>query len=381
MIPGIHRPAAVCVDLAAIRQNIKEEIRHLEPGQKLFAVVKANAYGHGAVQVAQEAVKVGVSGFCVAILDEALELRQAGIVQPILVLGVTPPKFVSLAAANDISLAVPNLAWLEDAEKILVAENADLVLKIHLAIDSGMGRIGFSEDAEFLNANNFLLNNPNFFVEGLFTHFASADSSDDTYFKSQVQRFNHLKKLLKVKPKWIHVDNTAASVFNKGVHSDLVRFGIGIYGLNPSSNPTSPDLSLTIKLKPALSFESELVQVHTIHANQGVGYGSTYVATSDQIIGTVPVGYADGFIRKFQGFKIKVGNEYCPIVGRICMDQLMVRLPHEMPVGTEVVLISNDPLAPNNIKAAADYVDSIHYEVACLLDDRLPRKYYGQLNC
>ena len=375
MVPGIHRPAAVCVDLAAIRQNIKEEIKHLALGQKLFAVVKTNAYGHGAVRVAQEAVKAGASGFCVAILDEALELRQAGIVQPILVLGVTPAKYASLAAVNGVSLTVPDLKWLRKAESNLIQDK--LQLKVHLAIDSGMGRIGFSQDDEFIAANDFLLNNSNFDVEGLFTHFASADSSDDSYFQGQVTRFNHFKKLLKIKPKWIHVDNTAASVFDKKVHSDLVRFGIGIYGLNPSSNPASADLETAIKLKPAMSFVSELVQVHTIHKGQGVGYGSTYIADEDQIIGTIPVGYADGFIRKFQGFKIKVGSEYCPIVGRICMDQLMVQLPYEMAVGTKVVLISNDPAAPNSIKKAADYVDSIHYEVACLLDDRLPRKYYN----
>ena len=375
MIPGIHRPAAVYVDLAAIRQNIKEEIKHLRPDQKLFAVVKANAYGHGAVRVAQEAVKVGVSGFCVAILDEALELRRAGIIQPILVLGVTPVKYASLAAVNGISLTVPNLKWLQDSEAELSQNH--LQLKIHLAVDSGMGRIGFSEDDEFIAANDFLLNNSNFNVEGMFTHFASADSNDDSYFLNQVDRFAHFKKLLKLKPRWIHVDNTAASVFNKKVHSDLVRFGIGIYGLNPSSNPAAPDLKTAIKLKPAMSFVSELVQVHTIHKGQGVGYGSTYIADQDEIIGTVPVGYADGFIRKFQGFKIKVGSEYCPIVGRVCMDQLMVKLPCEMAVGTKVILISNDPDAPNSIKKAADYVDSIHYEVACLLDDRLPRKYYN----
>ncbi len=375
MVPGIHRSAAVYVDLAAIRQNIKEEIKHLRPDQKLFAVVKANAYGHGAVRVAQEAVKVGVSGFCVAILDEALELRRAGIIQPILVLGVTPEKYASLAAVNSISLTVPNLKWLQGAEPELSQNH--LQLKIHLAVDSGMGRIGFSEDDEFIAANEFLLNNQNFNVEGMFTHFASADSSDDSYFLSQVDRFAHFKKLLKLKPRWIHVDNTAASVFNKRVHSDLVRFGIGIYGLNPSSNPAGPDLTTAIKLKPAMSFVSELVQVHTIHKGQGVGYGSTYIADQDEIIGTVPVGYADGFIRKFQGFKIKVGSEYCPIVGRVCMDQLMVKLPCKMAVGTKVVLISNDPDAPNSIKKAADYVDTIHYEVACLLDDRLPRKYYN----
>ncbi|MCX8736938.1 alanine racemase [Lactobacillus sp. B4026] len=373
MVPGIHRPAAVYVDLSAIKQNIEQELNHLEPGQKLFAVIKANAYGHGAVKVAQLAAKNGVSGFCVAILDEALELRRAGITQPILVLGVTPEEYATLAAKNDISLTVPDFEWLNTADQAL--NNTGLQLKIHLAVDSGMGRIGFSEDEEFLQANDFLLDNPHFEVEGLFTHFASADSSDDTYFKTQVERFEHLKSLLKVKPKWIHVDNTAASIYGKKVHSDLVRFGIGLYGLNPSSNPSTPDLPAQIRLKPALSLESELVQVHTIHKGQGVGYGSTYIADCDQIIGTIPLGYADGFIRKFQGFKIQVGDEYCPIVGRICMDQLMVRLPYEMPTKTKVVLISNDPTAPNNIKAAADYVDSIHYEVACLLDDRLPRIY------
>lgn len=373
MVPGIHRPAAVYVDLSAIKQNIEQELNHLEPGQKLFAVIKANAYGHGAVKVAQLAAKNGVSGFCVAILDEALELRRAGITQPILVLGVTPEEYTTLAAKNDISLTVPDFEWLNTADQEL--NNTGLQLKIHLAVDSGMGRIGFSEDEEFLQANDFLLDNPHFEVEGLFTHFASADSSDDTYFKTQVERFEHLKSLLKVKPKWIHVDNTAASIYGKKVHSDLVRFGIGLYGLNPSSNPSTPDLPAQIRLKPALSLESELVQVHTIHKGQGVGYGSTYIADCDQIIGTIPLGYADGFIRKFQGFKIQVGDEYCPIVGRICMDQLMVRLPYEMPTKTKVVLISNDPTAPNNIKAAADYVDSIHYEVACLLDDRLPRIY------
>ena len=376
MIAGIHRPAVVRVNLSAIKQNIENEKKHLQKGQKIFAVVKANGYGHGAVEVAKTAVKVGVSGFCVAILDEALELRKADIVKPILVLGVVSPEYAPLAAANDISLTAPNLEWLKEASKYLQKEN--LKLKIHLAIDSGMGRIGFNEDQEFVEANKFLENNNSFFIEGMFAHFASADSADDTYFKHQVEKFKHMKSLLTVKPKWIHVDNTAASIFDKDIHSDLVRFGIGIYGLNPSSNPTSPDLKASIELKPALSFVSELTHVKTIHKGDGVGYGSTFVADKDTIIGTVPVGYADGWIRKFQGFKVKVGEHYCPIVGRICMDQFMVKMSEKMPVGTKVTLISDNPNDPNNIKAAADYVDTIHYEVACLLSDRLPREYYEE---
>lgn len=376
MVPGYHRPAVVKVNLGAIRRNIKREMEHLEPGQKMFAVVKANGYGHGAVAVAKVAEKEGAAGFCVAILDEALQLRQADIVKPILVLGVVSPEYAPLAAASDISLTVPNLEWLKEAEKYLKKEN--LQLKIHLGIDSGMGRIGFNEDEDFIAANRLLENNDNFFVEGMFAHFASADSNDEAYFKRQCEKFKHMKSLLTVKPKWIHIANTATSIFHTGIKSDLVRFGIGIYGLNPSSNPSSPDLESAIKLEPALSFESELTNVKTIHPGDGVGYGSTFVADKDTIIGTVPVGYADGWIRKYQGFKIKVGDVYCPIVGRICMDQFMVKMPKEMPVGTKVVIISNDPAAPNNIKAAADYADTIHYEVACLLNDRLPRVYYEE---
>lgn len=375
MIAGVHRPAAVRVDLGAIKENIENEMKHLKPGQKLFAVVKANAYGHGAVPVAHVAEEAGASGFCVAILDEALQLRDAGISKPILVLGVTDPKWVVQAARFDISLTVPNLDWLKESAAYL--QLAHEQLKIHLGIDSGMGRIGFSEDDEFIAANKFLANNDAFEVEGMFTHFASADSADDAYFQKQVKKFKHMKSLLTVKPKWIHCDNTAASVFDKDIHSDLVRFGIGIYGLNPSSNLASPDLKADIALKPALSLVSELTHVKTIHPGDGVGYGSTFIAKEDTIVGTVPIGYADGWIRKFQGFKVKVGDSYCPIIGRVCMDQFMVALPKEMPVGSKVVLISNDPAAPNNIKAAADYVDTIHYEVACLLSDRLPREYYG----
>lgn len=244
MIPGIHRPAAVRVNLGAIKENIEQEKKHLKPGQKLFAVVKANGYGHGAVEVAKTALEAGAEGFCVAILDEALELRRAGIVKPILVLGVTSPEYAPLASVNDISLTVPNLEWLKDAQEELKREH--LTLKVHLGIDSGMGRIGFNEDEEFIEANHFLEDNEFFFVEGMFAHFASADSADDSYFKHQVKKFNHMKSLLTIKPKWIHMDNTAASIFDKDIPSDIVRFGIGIYGLNPSSTPTTKDLKSSI---------------------------------------------------------------------------------------------------------------------------------------
>ena len=226
MVPGYHRPAVVKVNLGAIRRNIKNEMKHLATGQKMLAVVKANAYGHGAVEVAKIAIEEGAAGLCVAILDEALQLRHADIVKPILVLGVVSPEYAPIAAANNVSLTIPNLEWLKEAEKYL--EKEQLQLKVHIGVDSGMGRIGFNEDEDFIAANKFLQNNDNFYVEGMFAHFASADSADDTYFKHQVEKFAHMRSLLTVKPKWIHVDNTAASIFNKDVTSDCVRFGKAI---------------------------------------------------------------------------------------------------------------------------------------------------------
>ena len=373
MVPAIHRPAQVNVDLDAIKENVKNEINRLDNDQQLWAVVKANAYGHGAIPVAHAALEAGATGFCVATLDEGLQLREYGLPKPILVLGIVSAQWAPLAAQKNISLTVGSLEWLKETDKILTETGQ--TLKIHLGIDSGMGRIGFSEDDEFKAANEFLQDNPHFEVEGMFTHFSKADSADTSYLDYQVKRFNHMKDLLTVIPKYIHMANSAAAVFDRKIKTDIVRYGVAMYGLNPSSVPNGKDLESHVDLKPALSFTSELTFVKKIHSGYGVSYGATFVADKDQWIGTVPVGYADGWQRKMQGFKVKVGDTYCPIVGRVCMDQFMVLLPKEVPVGTKVELISADPKAPNNIKAVADQVDTIHYEIACLLSDRLPRVY------
>ena len=383
MVQATNRNAAVHVNLRAIAHNVKKTVEQMPAGTEMFAVVKANGYGHGAVPVARVARENGATGFCVAVLDEALELRENGLNLPILVLGITSPSLAAVAQENDVSLSVGSLDWLKDAKEVLVAAKAEndsdtniAPLKIHLAIDSGMGRIGFIEDADFVKANAFLNKNQEFFeVEGIYTHFASADSADETYFNYQVKRFNHLHDLLTVKPKYTHVANSATSLFHEACHSDLIRFGIGIYGLNPSSTPMSADLPLPYELEPALSLTSELVFVKQNHPGMGVSYGSTYVSQEDEWIGTVPLGYADGWLRRMQGFKVRVGDEMCEIIGRVCMDQFMVKLPREMPVGTEVELITADAKAPNSVKAVADYADTIHYEIACLLKERLPRVY------
>src|SRR5699024_10436758 len=171
MVPGYHRPAVVKVNLGAIRRNIKNEMKHLATGQKMLSVVKANAYGHGAVEVVKIAIEEGAEGLCVAILDEALQFLHSDIVKQNIVMVLVSPKYYTISATNNVSLTIPNLEWLKEAEKYL--EKEQLQLKVHIGVDSGMGRIGFNEDEDFIAANKFLQNNDNFYVEGMFAHFAS----------------------------------------------------------------------------------------------------------------------------------------------------------------------------------------------------------------
>ncbi|MGX4644673.1 alanine racemase [Holzapfeliella sp. JNUCC 80] len=377
MIIAANRHAQVNVNLGAIKQNVKQQIESFDSNVEVFGVVKANGYGHGMVPVAQAVLQAGAKGLCVAMIDEAIELRRQGILCPILVLGIQEPSLALLAAEYDISLPVGDLDWLQQAASYLKSSQQ---LKIHLAVDSGMGRIGFMDASQMPEIESYLMNHQaNFEVEGLFTHFATADEADDTYFNYQVSRFNAVKKELSLKPKYIHMTNSATSLFHHDVHGNMVRIGIGLYGLNPSSSPSAPDLALPYTLTPALSLTSELVFVKEITPEMGVSYGATYKADENQWIGTIPVGYADGWSRKMQGFKVKVGDEYCPVVGRVCMDQFMVKLSKPHPVGTKVTLISDDPSEPNSVTKVANYLDTIHYEVICGLTPRLKRVYHNSI--
>lgn len=373
MVVTYHRPTRAIIHREALRENIKNEIDRLPAGVELFAVVKADGYGHGAVATAQTALTVGATGFCVATLDEAIELREAGITEPILVLSVVFPSYLSLVIDYDLSITVATQDWLIEAQEVL----NDLVettkpIKIHLKADTGMGRIGFLTPQAVKEAADFIEASPNMIWEGLFTHFATADEKDTSYWHKQADRFKEVVDELDHLPRYVHSSNSATALWHdQEMPGNMIRYGVSMYGLNPSG----VELLAPYPLKPAMELVSELIQVKELPAGEGIGYGKTYDTPEKEWIGTVPIGYADGWLRKMQGFSLLVEGEYCEIIGRVCMDQLMIRLPREVKVGTKVTLIGENNGQSITMQDIADYLDTIHYEVSCLLSERVPRIY------
>ena len=362
-----HRPTKALINLEAIRYNIQQMGAHIPKDTLKWAVVKANAYGHGAIAVAR-AIQDDVDGFCVSNIDEAIELRQAGIAKKILILGVSEVESFSLAKDFDITLTVAGLEWIEN----LLDTESDLSgLTVHLKIDSGMGRIGFRSASEAEQAQSMLENN-GASVEGIFTHFATADEESDTYFKQQLEYFKRILDDLKEVPELVHASNSATTLWHAETIFNAVRMGDSMYGLNPSGQV----LELPYELKPALTLESAIVHVKTVEAGACMGYGATYQADSEQSIATLPIGYADGWTRDMQNFSVLVDGQLCPIVGRVSMDQITIRLPKLYPLGTKVTLIGSDGDKEITATDVAVYRGTINYEVVCLLSDRIPREYY-----
>jgi alanine racemase len=366
MAISYHRPTKIIVDLEAIKQNLVNEIKHNQ-GKAVYVAVKANGYGHGAVPVARTVLEAGAKGLCVATLDEAIELREQGIEAPILLLGILDLSALSLAQKYQVALPIATKEWFEEAQNILSKEAC---LTVHIAVDTGMGRIGLQSPEEVSEVAKQIDMDSRFELEGIFTHFATADQADTDYWEKQNYRFKEAIAVLTEKPKYIHCSNSATSLWHEDM-GNLVRYGIALYGLNPSGT----SLSETYPLQPALTLESELIQVKKVSVGEGIGYGKTYVTPTEEWIGTVPIGYADGYVRKMQGFSVLVDGQRCEIVGRVCMDQLMIRLPKEFKVGTKVTLIGKNGGEEITLQAIADHLDTIHYEVICLLSERIPREY------
>ena len=366
MKASLHRPTKAVIDLSAIAFNIEQIAAHIPRSVQKWAVVKANAYGHGAVPVSQH-IQPLVDGFCVSNIDEALELREAGIAKSILILGVSSLEAVPLAIQQQITLTVASLAWLEE----LLSQQANLTgLTVHIKIDSGMGRIGFRDSQEAQQAISHL-QAAGAVVEGIFTHFATADERDASYFLAQLSRFKEILSELAFLPPVVHASNSATTLWHSNTIMNAVRLGDIIYGLNPSGRV----LDLPYEFKPALSLESALVHIKEIQAGAHVGYGATYTSDSQQIIGTIPLGYADGWTRDMQGFDVLIDGQRCPIVGRVSMDQITVRLPQVYPLGTQVVLIGKSGAELITATDVADKRGTINYEVVCLISDRVPREY------
>ncbi|MDR2833997.1 MAG: alanine racemase [Streptococcaceae bacterium] len=368
---SIHRPTRVIVSPQAIKNNIEKELAHIPKGMEVFAVIKANAYGHGAIPVANIAANFGVSGFGVATLDEAIQLREAGITLPILVLASVSVEYLHLLQSYHLSATIATMEWWEKAQRYMAILPDKTPVQLHIKVDTGMGRLGFGtldETKEILEA---IEQTPGFAVEGIFTHFATADDPDFTYYDEQKAKFEYILANLPKKPRYIHMSNTASSIWHDDTTGNMVRFGIGIYGLNPSGRAMNDELGLI----PAMRLESRIIQCKQVPKDTKIGYGATYSASESEWIGTVPIGYADGWTRRMQGFKVLVNGKRCEIVGRVCMDQMMIRLPEFVAEGTKVTLIGKDGDDEITMQEIAEYMGTINYEVACLISDRVPRIY------
>ncbi|WP_027087664.1 alanine racemase [Cohnella panacarvi] len=374
-----YRPTVAEISLDALESNIAAFRKHLPYGTLLLASVKANAYGHGAVEVARSAVHAGIDYLGVAFLDEALQLREAGIEAPILVLGFTPPEGLPIARDQGITVTLYRDDILDAAAAL---PPSDRKLKAHVKIDSGMGRLGVlpGEPAERFIRRAFGI--PGLEIEGIFTHFARADESDKQYTLMQAERFASVVKFAKQSGFHIpivHSGNSATGIDLPGHVGGMLRLGISMYGCYPSSEVNGG----SVALEPVLTLKTKVVHAKRLSAGEGISYGTRYFTEREETIGTIPIGYADGFSRMLTGkAEALVRGRRVPVLGTICMDQCMIRLDdaveageEDVRLGEEAVLIGRQGDASITIEEVAGKLGTIPYEVACMIAARVPRVY------
>ncbi len=369
MVNLINRDAWAEVNLSAIRHNLRSIRSHVAESVKMCVIVKANAYGHGAIPISRIALEEGADVLAVATVDEGLELRAAGFTAPILLLGLIP--FGAVGAAVEAGLTC-TVADLELAKKISdAAVRQNRIAKLHLKIETGMGRIGATiEEAAALAESIARL--PSVELEGLFSHFAAADSFDKTFTHEQIGRFRRAIEAIEARGISIaikHIGATAAILEIPEAHFDMVRVGIITYGFYPSD-----EVARTIEVRKAMRLKARVVFVKKIPRGTSIGYGREFIAERDSIIATLPLGYGDGYIRAYKGFCVEINGRRAPIAGRVCMDQVMIDVTDidGVSVGDEVTLFGSPTLT---IDDAARHLRTINYEITCLISPRIPRKY------
>lgn len=372
---SFYRPTRVEISLDALRSNLERFRRVLPADVKMMAVVKADAYGHGAVEVSREALRCGVEYIAVAFLDEGLELRRAGITAPILVLGYTPPEGLEQAWEHNITLNVYSHEVLDAFERLQPREKP---LNIHVKIDSGMNRLGLTTEAESVAFIERALKIPGLVVEGIFTHYACADETDKTYTIEQYQRFDKVVQHFEqhgIRFPYVHAGNSAVAIDSPGMTYNMVRLGISMYGLYPSEEVNHQ----TIELEPVLSIKSAIVMVKTLPEGSGISYGTIYKTSGEETIATLPIGYADGYSRMLTGkAQVLVRGRRVPVVGKICMDQCMMNVTGIADIHNEeeVVILGSQGGERITAEEHAEWLGTVNYEIICMISHRVPRVYY-----
>ncbi len=369
-----QRPVWAEVHLDRLEFNYNS-IKNLAKGKRILSVVKADAYGHGMEPVATKIKSMGIKDFAVAILDEAIEFRTFDKESSIMVLGFTPGESAKRAIENNVTVTVYRLS---EAKKFSdEAVKLDKTIKLAVALDTGMSRIGFQINEASADEIKEISKLPKVQMEELFTHFSKADDADKTYSQKQIEKYRWMVGQLNdrgVKFNHYHMANSAAIIDLTEAHFDTVRPGIVQYGYQPSDEVHKERLPL----KPILDWKAKIVLVKTIAKGTPVSYGNTFVAEKDTVIGTIPLGYADGYSRSLSSKgSIIYKGKLCPIVGRVCMDQMMVDLSGvENPTeGDTVILLGKDGDVKYDGDDMAKTINTISYEITCDIGKRVPRRY------
>ena len=375
------------IDLSAIAHNVAELRRITRPAARLMAVVKANGYGHGAVEIARTALANGAEWLGVARLSEAVHLREAGIGAPILIFGYTPPAAAGRLVEYDLRQSVYSLATASAYSAAAAAQGKRI--RVHLKVDTGMGRLGLVPAAlsgreagraagrEFTREAAEITRLPGLKVEGIFTHFAAADSADRSYAERQLALFLEVVSDLRAAGLEFalrHAANSAAVIQIPESHLDLVRPGIALYGLRPSAET---DLS-GISIQPAMTLKTRIIHLKSVPAGACISYGMTYRTPTPTVIATIPAGYADGYRRRFSSKgEMLVGGRRVPVVGRVCMDLTMLdvgALPG-VQLEDEVVIFGKQGNESISADDLAQALGTINYEMVCDITARVPRVY------
>jgi alanine racemase len=368
-----NRWAWVEVDLGAIQKNVALLAKQAGKAQ-LWATVKANGYGHGAVQVAQAALGAGATGLCVALADEAHELRQAKITAPILIVSEQPATQFEQMLRDDVVATLYNESTINSYAK--TASDLGIVGKVHLKVDTGMHRVG-APVANAMTRCRQIKSLASLQLDGVYTHFAAADLPNHDETAKQVQRFDNVVAELdreSLRPKYVHTSNSAAAMRVLSATTDIARVGIAIYGIAPSGELES----MAKDLKPALSLHARVSNVQHLAAGEGVSYGLRTKLSQAATIATLPIGYADGVQRRLWkvGGEVLIGGKRCPIVGVVTMDQLMVNCGDaDVQIGDHAILIGAQGSQSISANEVATKLETIGYEIVCGISARVPRKY------
>ncbi|MGZ6975173.1 MAG: alanine racemase [Acidimicrobiia bacterium] len=368
------RAAWVEIDLGAVRDNVAALVRFAAPAQVL-AVVKADGYGHGAVPIARAALEAGATWLGVALVEEGVELRHAGIGGPVLVLSEPAPEAAAAVVEHDLTPVVYTAGGIDSLAKAVVDLGTDVTVPVHLKVDTGMHRVGASPEEAVALAQR-VIERTELDLGGVCTHFAVADEPDDPYTAEQLVRFRAVLADLEaagVRPPLVHAANSAGLLAFPDARFDLARVGIAIYGI-----PPVPELAGRVELRPALSLKARVSHVKHLDAGSRLSYGLRYRLERDAWIATVPIGYADGVPRNLAavGGEVVIGGRRHPVAGTVTMDQLMVDVGDDaVAVGDEVVLIGRQGDAEVTAQEWAERLGTIPYEIVCGIGPRAPRRY------